>query len=77
VAVGVLGQQVLFGEPSAPPVGTMRFALSLIGRRCPWSSSLPLVVAQARAAALAGYRAVILGTDGCAVRSAAGSMASS
>jgi hypothetical protein len=65
--VGVVGQRTLFGGEVEPAIGPVRFSVSVYGRRRPWSPLLPLVVAQARAAALAGYRAMILGTDGCAV----------
>ena len=65
--MGAFGQQMLFGEPPAGTSGAVRFAVSVFGRRCPWSTSLPLVVAQARAASLRGHRAVVMATDGAAV----------
>lgn len=61
----VLGQTRLFGgEPSDK--AAVRWSVSVVGRRHLPTKSLPLAVAQARAAALGGYRAVIVGSDGSA-----------
>jgi len=61
----VLGQPTLFGgERNAKAV--VRWSVSVAARRHLPTTSLPLAVAQARVAALGGYRAVIVGTDGCA-----------
>ena len=63
--MAVLGQPRLFvSEPDAKAI--VRWSVSVAGRRHLPTTSLPLAVAQARAAALGGYRAVIVGTDGCA-----------
>jgi hypothetical protein len=59
-------QASLFG-PQATAVRTrVRWRVSVCGVRQEATPSLALAVAQARAAALAGYRAVIVGRDGCA-----------
>jgi hypothetical protein len=65
--VDAFGQQTLFGEPPRRPVAAVRFTVSVFGQRRPWSTSLPLIVAQARAASLRGHRAVVMATDGAAV----------
>ena len=64
--MGSPGQSSLFELQTMAPPQPVRWLVSVAGvRRLP-TTSLPLAVAQARAAALAGYRAVIVGSDGCA-----------
>ncbi|MEW6470686.1 MAG: hypothetical protein AB1679_00240 [Actinomycetota bacterium] len=61
----MFGQLHLFGSPpTGPHAVALRFRVSAPGRRQPATASLALAVARARAAAMAGHRAVILGSDG-------------
>lgn len=54
-------QCVLFGGTAG--VGPLRFTVSIYARRR-WSSSFVLAIAEARAAALAGHRPVVIASDG-------------
>jgi hypothetical protein len=60
------GQSTLFDRTEKPSSVAIRWSVSVAGVRHPPTATLPLAVAQARAAVLAGYRAVIVGSDGCA-----------
>lgn len=71
MTAAVLGQRLLLGGVEAS-AGPTRFTVSVFGCRRAWSTAFALVVAEARGVAVAGQRAVILGSDGTAAEVRAG-----
>jgi len=66
VTVVAASQRIVFGG-SVPVAGPTKFTVAVFGQRRAWSSAFAMVVAEARGVAVAGHRAVILGSDGTAV----------
>ena len=65
MTVVAASQRTLFGD-SVPVAGPTKFKVAVFAQRRAWSSAFAMVVAEARGVAVAGHRAVILGSDGTA-----------